>query len=114
MTPIAALVRMSPSTATISTPSTADSKDYVPSAVTDFVPGVPVTKDVVGVYYRDKSTGQDGARVVNFTFTATEPPAYITPEKSTCLVNGVLYTIALVRERWWRGAIDGYTLDLRK
>lgn len=83
---------------------------YRPAESADYTPGAPQEMDVIGVP-ENKIEDVDGA-VGAYTFKATERPAFLRGKASRLRWRDTTWTVLKVRERYWLGKINGFTLYL--
>ena len=113
MSPIEAFILAGGETVGIVTPAASQSKNYDPDAPGSWTPGTPGTLTYEGITGKweigDLPQGANAA----FTISATSLPAGLTAMQSLLLRTG--HPAAIIhswRERFYVGAIDGYTLFL--
>lgn len=112
-TPISTLIELTGEPATILTPGAGPA--YDPLSVTDWEPPADVETAVVGVPETHKVVqGMSSEASAGFTIDVDAKPVGLQAMKSRLLWRGLDYTVLSVRERIYRGEIDGYTLLLTK
>lgn len=87
-----------------------DVKPYNPNQSGDYTPNAPDGLDVIGVP-ETRIELIDGATAA-YTMQATQRPAILAAKKSRLEWNGETWTILKVRDRRWKGRINGFTLFL--
>lgn len=83
---------------------------YKPTESADYQPDAPTGLDVIGVPEGkiEMTVGGKGM----YTMQATSEPAGLRVKSARLLWRSHTWTILKVRERFWMGAINGFTLDL--
>lgn len=110
LSPIATLVRLSPSFATLSL--AAEQPEYDPDAEEDQVGAAPTTAEMRGVYSKASIAGIEVKHKAIFLVAATAEPEGLVPDVTGCLAGGINYIVREVENRWYLGAYDGFTLHL--
>lgn len=114
MDPIAVLVELHGETAELQNPPVAGAGRFDPSAPGDYQPPQPVKTTLRGVSEAKMlKEGAPPAATAAFTISTTVMPPGLQPNTSK-LVWGITWVVVGYRERRFLGAINGYTLFLKK
>ena len=90
-------------------PSTAG---YTSSAV--YTPPTPLELTRKGIFEKTPKEGMVTTTTAKFMFAETTLIEGLDSMVGTCLVEGVLWTIAKIRARYYFGKLNGYSMDLVK
>lgn len=77
-------------------------------------PAPPTPLDILGVYEKAPQEGLETTLIGKFMFPTDTPIAALDSYACEVLVNSVKHLAVNVRRRWYRGALDGYSMDLHK
>lgn len=110
--PIASMTMLHGEDAVLSTPANTKSQNYDPSAVTDFVPGAPVSAPVRGFIANiDMVRAElDAQATMGFTIS-TSTPLTIINGVTKLFWDGTEYTVSKARKRRFLGKLNGYTVS---